>query len=582
MIARRRVPTVPAVPALMASTLAATLLVGTPAAQAAPAPPAGLPGTGELSALARARPADLVEAERQFVERTPARYRDQEPAWAPCPADRVQLPGSAAALECATVLVPRDWNDPQAGEPLSIAIARPVRDGERPARSVITNPGGPGGAGLDLAASLSRQPALAGTEVIGLDVRGTGASTPVLCDLPGAGTGTGPDVRDRSPEALAANAAAMAATARGCQSDPLSRFVNTEQTVADIDLVRDALDRETIDWVGYSGGTWVGTQYMTYFPARVGRFVLDSTVDVTAPFEQIFAGNQPAAFQRRFEVDFAAWAGEHHRLFHLGTDAAEVTGTYESLRAAYAARPLELPALGITLDGTVIDLLITQAMYSKTSFESLAWLMTGLRAVDAARTWAEPAVVDRMLAGLTGRIVDLLPAAPVPSGDVPPHALTMAATFQATVCNDTAWTKDQAAFDAYALRTGPRYPLLGWGTNRQPCAHWDRAPLTLPLPDGRDLPPVLLVQTERDAPTSVEGARRTHAALPTSRMVLVTDDGDHGVYAAAGNACVDAVVDAFLTTGVVPDDDVECATTGIPAPGAFLLGNPDLREAVRG
>ncbi len=77
--------------------------------------------------------------------------------------------------------VPRDWNEPEAGEPLQVTISREPRQGPRPERTVITNPGGPGGAGLSLATLGSAVPGLADTEVIGLDVRGTGASSALTC-----------------------------------------------------------------------------------------------------------------------------------------------------------------------------------------------------------------------------------------------------------------------------------------------------------------------------------------------------------------------------------------------------------------
>ena len=46
-----------------------------------------------------------------------------------------------------------------------------------------------------------------------------------------------------------------------------------------------------------SAGTWLGSRYATLFPKQVGRFVLDSNTEFTAPFAKTF-GNQPMAFQR--------------------------------------------------------------------------------------------------------------------------------------------------------------------------------------------------------------------------------------------------------------------------------------------
>ncbi|NAZ88414.1 alpha/beta hydrolase, partial [Kineococcus indalonis] len=533
---------------------------------------------------ATARPATAAEADRQFEQRYPARYREQVPAWAPCTVETVGSEQAAAALECAEVLVPRDHRDPGAGEPLRIAISRLPQAGERPARTVLTNPGGPGAAGLALA-GLGLQPALARTEVVGLDVRGTGASSPLTCgaDVLAAVTGA-PDARDRSPEALRATADAMRATADACADDPLVDVVNTEQTIADLDVVRHALGRGTIDWVGYSGGTWLGAQYATYFPARVGRFVLDSSVEATAAFQQVFSENQPPAFQRRFEQDFAGWAASHHWLFRLGATPGAVEATYERVRAGLAARPLQLDGV-VLLDGAVVDVLVAQSMYSKTTFEQLAWVLRGLDVVEGLRAAAgsDPAAaaaVDAAAADVARRVPALLPDRL--AEERPSAAESADATFFATTCNDTAWSRGQAFWDDLGRIQGTAHPLRGWWVTQQPCGYWERAPLSLPRPDGRDLPPLLVVQSRNDPATPYEGAVATHEALGSSVLVTVADEGDHGLYASAGNACVDAVVDAFLTEGVAPERDVTCAGTGVPAPGAQFLSAVQraVREAV--
>ncbi|WP_432570646.1 alpha/beta hydrolase [Kineococcus sp. SYSU DK005] len=579
--ARSSARRLPALAALGAAALGATLVTGAGAASAAPAPPAApptasLPGTAPLSALATARPATLAEAERQFQQRYPALYREQVPAWAPCAPEAVGSAQAAAALECAEVLVPRDHRDPGAGEPLRIAVSRLPQAGERPARTVLTNPGGPGGAGLSLA-GLGLQPALARTEVVGLDVRGTGASTPLTCgaDANAAVLGA-PDPRDRSPQALSAAAAAMRATADACADDPLVDVVNTEQTIADLDVVRHALGRETVDWVGYSGGTWLGAQYATYFPARVGRFVLDSSVEATAAFQEVFSENQPPAFQRRFEEDFAGWAAGYHWLFRLGPTAGAVEGTYERVRAELAARPLTLDGVPL-VDGTLVDGLVVQAMYSKTTFEQLAWILRGLDVVTGLRAGGAQGAADAAGAALAGRVAALLPQRL--ADERPAAADSFAATFLATTCNDTAWSRGEAFWNDLGQLQGPAHPLRGWASTQQPCGYWDRAPLSLPRPDGRDLPPLLIVQSRHDPATSYEGALATHEALGSSVLVTVEDEGDHALYASAGNPCVDEVVDAFLTTGVAPEQDVTCAGTGVPAPGSQLLSA--VQRAVR-
>ncbi|WP_380170047.1 alpha/beta hydrolase [Kineococcus sp. DHX-1] len=527
--------------------LAGPLLVAGPAS-AAPAP----------SPLGTTRPATVAAAEAEFLARTPERYRGQQLAWAPCSRGQVGLLASlTSGLECAQVAVPRDWNEPEAGEPLQVTISREPRQGPRPERTVITNPGGPGGAGLSLAALGSAVPGLAGTEVIGLDVRGTGASTALTCGSAFVGEAP-PDYRDRSPEALALAAKIVQGAAEACAQDPLAPVVNTQQTVFDIDLVRDALDRETIDWVGYSGGTWLGAQFATHLPGRVGRFVLDSSVDATAGYQEVFS-YQPMAFQRRFDVDFAPWAAAGNATFGLGATGADVNATYERLRAGLAARPLQLLP-GLAVDGNLLDALAMQSMYGKASFPQLAWILSGLQVVEAFRSG--PAGSATAPTALTGRLADLVRQL-APAADRPSATESMAATFAATTCNDSQWSTDQAFWDAYGNEQGERYPLVGYTKSSQVCAYWQRDGLALPTVDGADLPPLLIVQSRRDPATAYEGAVKTHEAMGSSVLVTVEDEGDHGLYG-MGNACVDDVVDRFLAEGTAPDGDVTCEGVGLP------------------
>ncbi|MFE9745453.1 alpha/beta hydrolase [Saccharothrix saharensis] len=91
--------------------------------------------------------------------------------------------------------------------------------------------------------------------------------------------------------------------------------------------------------------------------------------------------------------------------------------------------------------------------------------------------------------------------------------------------------------------------------------------MELKKPTGKGVPPVLMVQSERDPATPLEGAQRAHRNFAGSRMLTVTDEGDHGIYG-FGNPCVDEVAEAFIVDGVVPPHDVTCPGTPLPDPTA--------------
>ena len=154
----------------------------------------------------------------------------------------------------------------------------------KPSRVVFGNPGGPGGAGLGMAPYLASQAPLAKDHLaVGFDPRGTGDSTNVTCQ---GAPGYTMDARDRDAWNLDLIAEASQLSQPYCdrQSRGLLPYVNTAQTVQDMDLIRQLLGFDKIDFVGYSGGTWMGAYYQTYFPQHVGRFVLDSNTDFTQPW----------------------------------------------------------------------------------------------------------------------------------------------------------------------------------------------------------------------------------------------------------------------------------------------------------
>ena len=56
-------------------------------------------------------------------------------------------------------------------------------------------------------------------------------------------------------------------------------YMTTADVARDMDSIRAALGAATINYFGYSYGTYLGQVYATLFPHRLRRMVLDSTVD---------------------------------------------------------------------------------------------------------------------------------------------------------------------------------------------------------------------------------------------------------------------------------------------------------------
>ncbi|AHI02071.1 pimeloyl-ACP methyl ester carboxylesterase [Kutzneria viridogrisea] len=489
----------------------------------------------------------------------PSAYLNQTIDWKPCFAPGKVPPGlppGAERLECGSFRTPRNWNSPGDGVDLTIAVSR-----LRPAQnkvaqgSVLLNPGGPGAPGRTLPLSfLGRSKLVDNLDLVGFDVRGTGDSTSLTC---GGGLDIGADLdpRDRSKGNVDLILDSAELTAEYCQvkGGDLNEFVNTEQTVRDLDLLRALLGRDKIDWIGYSGGTWLGAYYATYFPQRVDKFVLDSNTEFTAPWQESFNW-QPLGFERRFREDLLPWLARYDSTYHLGATPEAARQTYESLRAKLAANPVTVN--GTKVGPVALDGLIVNALYAGRKFDGLAKSLIAVRAVadkpgDAA---AASVVADALRAAKPGGL------RPVAAAD------SFMSTFTAILCNDTPWHGNRDSLIRDSAEQGRKYPLVGWGTLSQPCLSWDRPKLDLRRPTGKGVPPVLMVQDTHDPATPYEGAVLAHRAFANSRLLTATDQGDHGVYALSGNTCVDTVVEAFLVDGKVPAGDLTCGGVPLPAP----------------
>lgn len=518
-------------------------------------------------APAVAEPAAGTLAGQLDATNIPARYAEQTLAWHTCTdADLPSPPPGAQDMECATYQSPRDWNRPDDKMDVSIAVSRLKATSGPASASVLTNPGGPGAPGRAFPAKLRNQDRLRGTqEVVGFDPRGTGKSTNITCG--GAiDTGSSLDPRDRSSGNLNLILDATKYAAESCQhkSGELGPLINTAQTMQDIDLLRVLLDRQKINWVGYSAGTWLGAHYAQAFPEHADKFVLDSNTEFTTTWQKSFDW-QPLGFERRWQQDFLPWMAKYDTLYHFGTTGAETNATYERVRYALTQKPVQLD--GQIVGPNEFDGFIASAIYDKSSFPPLAEYLVNVRTLtegDASAQRMAEAARAVQATQPDGQITGPQPLR-VPTD----YADAYDASFWTIPCNEGPWEADRQSVIAQSEQLGQDYPLLGWGWLIQPCIFWDNQPAPLPAMTGEGVSPVLMVQATHDPATPIEGARRAHAAFQNSRMITVTDEGDHGIYA-SGNALVDSVVEDYLVDGIVPEDQ---GLPGTPLPDPTVESN---------
>jgi pimeloyl-ACP methyl ester carboxylesterase len=468
-------------------------------------------------------------------------YATQQIQWRNCfTSVPPTAPPGTERLECGELTAPMNWNDPGNGKTITIAVSRLRPKSGQAKSTVFTNPGGPGGAGRTMPVMFLNRPKLAdNAEIIGIDVRGTGASSNVTCGSYNTLGSTDP--RDRSKANLDLLYGGMELQAKFCQakSGEFGRYVTTDQTVKDLDLLRQVLGRKKVSWVGYSGGSWMGAYYATYFPKTLDKIVLDSNTQFTGPWQPIF-DNFGMGFERRFRVDFLPWVARYDDVYHLGKTAEAVRQSYERTRAKLAEQPVTLPE-GVYNEVT-LDLVLVQGQYSKHAFDGTA----------------------RKLAELAGTV----PATLTAQASYPDAAY---GTQLNILCNDTPFRGGRKYLERDAAADGAKWPLLGYYQIMGPCAYWDRPNVNLKHPNGIGVASTLMVQSVRDPATPIEGARTAHAGFAGSRMLTVKDEGDHGIYGFDNN-CVNDIVESYLVDGVTPAKDLSCPGVPLPAPGQQRAG----------
>lgn len=446
-------------------------------------------------------------------------------SWAGC-TDRL---AGLAGLECATLTVPLDHDDAD-GSTISLAVARVPATGPAQERigSLVLNPGGPGGSGIEFltnAAAAFPDELTARFDLVSFDPRGVGESTPVRCvddetkdeQLQGDLT---PDTPDELDEAIEDQLEFL----EGCQdnSGDLIGHMSTADVAADLDLLREALGDEDLTYLGYSYGTSIGAVYATLFPDRVRALVLDASVSPSADEE-----TQLLAQARGFEGTLERFV----RACDAEPDCALAPDTRRAIGAARAAledSPIRVDGEGgsRSLGPDQFDLAVATALYDTSLWGLLATSIADLDAGAATLL----SLVDRQ----TGR---------QPDGSF--DNSTDAQTMVSCADNDERPTVEEGT--AAAERIQAAAPTFGSLTafGMLGCLDWPLAENPLPAITGAGAPTVLVVGTVGDPATPYEWSQEMAAALE-SGVLLTYEGAGHTAFLRGGPCIDDAVVDYLV------------------------------------
>ena len=198
--------------------------------------------------------------------------------------------------ECTTLTVPLDYAHPD-GRTIKLAVLRApaTRRGERVGQLVV-DPGGPGGSAVDYASSGAFTfggPLTRYFDIVGMDPRGVGRSTPLECgDTEQVDEFVGVDPDPDTPAEVTDFDRVNREFGQRCLTKDagLTRHMSTIEAAKDMDILRAALGERQLDYLGASYGTLLGATYADLFPHNIRRMVLDGALDPTLTNEQLNLG----------------------------------------------------------------------------------------------------------------------------------------------------------------------------------------------------------------------------------------------------------------------------------------------------
>ncbi|NJP98477.1 alpha/beta hydrolase [Nonomuraea sp. FMUSA5-5] len=429
-----------------------------------------------------------------------------------------------ATTRCdGSIDVPLDWENPSS-ERISVAFAWiPAKEASG---TVVANLGGPGPT-LPTIPEMQRVlgPVLERKNLLAMDPRGMGKSSPLLCQ------GAGID----KPETIAACAKSVG---------PRGAYFTADQASHDLDAIRRALGVGKVSFYGNSYGTLYAQAYAARHPGSLDAIFLDSSM--------IVARDGYASWK-----NYWSWRRQFDLVCERSAACDALPGSASDTWTRLVDRLREQPDPEVSVFQTSVLNRMSEPVFGR---EATAAANAYLR--------GDPAPLHRL--------ARLIPTTLPPAND--PYV----AGYLGFRCGDGSFpfdrlasaTERQAQAKRYYERVRPLAPYLisdvfpGLGTV-EPCINWPTPRHSPPRPPGQVLPavPVLVMAGELDMNSPAEVARSLRA-FPNATVVRVPF-GPHALTSSASpmGDCVRGMLRTFLTTKQVTDQ--KCTGENYRALGTF-------------
>ncbi|MGW0735876.1 alpha/beta hydrolase [Streptomyces sp. NPDC002851] len=334
-------------------------------------------GAAVLALVGAGAPTSAMErvAERDRGDKQPdlTRFYGQKISWGKCDdvLDAMDVPKD---MTCGQVTVPLDYANPKKGT-VDLVLNRIPASGKKRG-SLLVNFGGPGGAGVAGLAGMERNfdSLTEGYDVIGFDPRGVGQSSPVTCgegvdddELQGSGT-------DQDSGAFEIERLKKQYEICKKYSGPVLEHIGTVNVSRDLDVMRQVLGDDKLNYLGFSYGTRLGAVYAAQFPHKVGRMVLDGVDTLTEPMpeqQRVSAAGQQTALD-----NFVTWCSANGGCV-LGSNSRDAKENVRKLIDQLNDRPITLGE-GAVYDGDALVGALGSALYQRSAWPYLSQALSNV------------------------------------------------------------------------------------------------------------------------------------------------------------------------------------------------------------
>jgi pimeloyl-ACP methyl ester carboxylesterase len=454
-------------------------------------------------------------------------------------------------FECTDLLVPIDYTNFATGT-FEIAVIRyKAADRKNRIGSLVVNPGGPGGSGVDYAYNaqyIFNPDILDRFDIVGFDPRGVSRSEPIDCYTDEETDASyAADSKPDTPEEFAQAVADAKDFVAKCQAQTkhLTHYSSAE-TARDMDILRAALGDKKLNYLGKSYGTYLGTLYAQFFPDKVGRMILDGAID---PNISILDQNisQAVGFENAlytFIKDCASFPN-----CPLPKDQQQAKDAITNLFLKAASNPLPQK------DARAGD--------DRLATESILVLGTASALYDDTEGW--PKLRKAIIQAQEGYGDTFLQLADIYSGRQENGKYITNELDSGAVIDCLDWRdsrseeqlqKDVETFKAKAPVFGPYLANTGLACKYFPKPTKDVLTRATNKIKSIHTSPILIVGTKRDPATPYQWAVGLNKIIKNSILISLDADGHTGQ--GRGSECVDEAADRYFLTGKTPRRNIDC------------------------